>query len=487
MRSSGPTARQGAPERDRRAAARRRGRRRRPGADRRRARRRSRRSASSAGGGGPARRPPRDGGAGRRRARRGAATCCGRSSPAARSSRPRSPWAVRHELALSLDDVLARRTRLAQELPDRGAADRAARRRRSSAPSSAGATPASASRSRPTSRRRAASSRCRRRATAGPPDGAVDDRRTDADRVIGPSRGRAPRFGDASIRRPRSERSSTACTRTGSWSASARRSSRSSCSRWSHGGSAGSRPRAAIPREPASVARRSCLVGRPAARLVPRVAALDPDRARSSPTPRRRRQRRRRPRRPPRPAARRPPRRAATPRSPTPPPTPGPADAVRAARRSASGSFHGTDDFHFGRGTATIIETAPGAYTLRLDDFSVRNGPDLYVYLSPTPTTTPTGALEAGASSRRPTAPSATTLPAGHGPGRLRERDHLVQAVLAPVRGRAARAPSDARRIRRKSGYWQRVAEARTIPPVNATEGSVARYVARRNSDSSHG
>jgi glycerol-3-phosphate dehydrogenase len=30
-------------------------------------------------------------------------------------------WAARHELALSLDDVLARRTRLAQELPDRGA------------------------------------------------------------------------------------------------------------------------------------------------------------------------------------------------------------------------------------------------------------------------------------------------------------------------------------------------------------------------------
>jgi glycerol-3-phosphate dehydrogenase len=31
-------------------------------------------------------------------------------------------WAVRHELAFSLDDILARRTRLAQELPDRGAA-----------------------------------------------------------------------------------------------------------------------------------------------------------------------------------------------------------------------------------------------------------------------------------------------------------------------------------------------------------------------------
>jgi glycerol-3-phosphate dehydrogenase len=30
-------------------------------------------------------------------------------------------WAGRHELALSLDDVLARRMRLAHELPDRGA------------------------------------------------------------------------------------------------------------------------------------------------------------------------------------------------------------------------------------------------------------------------------------------------------------------------------------------------------------------------------
>ncbi|HEY8631950.1 MAG TPA: glycerol-3-phosphate dehydrogenase C-terminal domain-containing protein, partial [Candidatus Limnocylindrales bacterium] len=30
-------------------------------------------------------------------------------------------WAATHELALSLDDVLARRMRLVQELPDRGA------------------------------------------------------------------------------------------------------------------------------------------------------------------------------------------------------------------------------------------------------------------------------------------------------------------------------------------------------------------------------
>ena len=32
------------------------------------------------------------------------------------------PWAARRELALSVDDVLTRRTRLSQELPDRGAA-----------------------------------------------------------------------------------------------------------------------------------------------------------------------------------------------------------------------------------------------------------------------------------------------------------------------------------------------------------------------------
>jgi hypothetical protein len=62
----------------------------------------------------------------------------------------------------------------------------------------------------------------------------------------------------------------------------------------------------------------------------------------------------------------------------------------------ASGAFYGSDDFHFGRGTATIIETAPGRYHLRLDDFSVRNGPDLFVYLSPDAEGYADGALELG-------------------------------------------------------------------------------------------
>jgi hypothetical protein len=51
----------------------------------------------------------------------------------------------------------------------------------------------------------------------------------------------------------------------------------------------------------------------------------------------------------------------------------------------ATGEFKGADDFHFGRGQALLIETAPDAYTLRFEDFSVRNGPDLFVYLSQDP------------------------------------------------------------------------------------------------------
>jgi len=49
----------------------------------------------------------------------------------------------------------------------------------------------------------------------------------------------------------------------------------------------------------------------------------------------------------------------------------------------ASGEFAGADEFHFGSGTASIVETAPGRYALSFDDFAVRNGPDLFVYLSP--------------------------------------------------------------------------------------------------------
>lgn len=62
----------------------------------------------------------------------------------------------------------------------------------------------------------------------------------------------------------------------------------------------------------------------------------------------------------------------------------------------AAGPFHGADDFHFGEGTASILETAPGRFTLRFEEFSVRNGPDLYVYLSPDSAGYADGALELG-------------------------------------------------------------------------------------------
>ncbi len=63
--------------------------------------------------------------------------------------------------------------------------------------------------------------------------------------------------------------------------------------------------------------------------------------------------------------------------------TPAPADEATEPRVTHEGEFEGTDDFHFARGQALLIETAPDVYVLRVEEFSVRNGPDLFVYLSP--------------------------------------------------------------------------------------------------------
>ncbi len=51
----------------------------------------------------------------------------------------------------------------------------------------------------------------------------------------------------------------------------------------------------------------------------------------------------------------------------------------------AFGEWQGSDEFHFAEGQAFIIETEPGVYILRVENFSVRNGPDLFVYLSRNP------------------------------------------------------------------------------------------------------
>jgi hypothetical protein len=72
---------------------------------------------------------------------------------------------------------------------------------------------------------------------------------------------------------------------------------------------------------------------------------------------------------------------AVTPAPPAPTPEP-PTPMPFVPHIIRSGQFSGADDFHFGSGTALLIETAPGAFTLRFEEFSVRNGPDLHVYLS---------------------------------------------------------------------------------------------------------
>ncbi len=65
------------------------------------------------------------------------------------------------------------------------------------------------------------------------------------------------------------------------------------------------------------------------------------------------------------------------------PTAPAQAGATAATPRLVSqGEFRGADEFHFGSGLAQVIEIEPGQYLLRLEEFSVRNGPDLYVYLS---------------------------------------------------------------------------------------------------------
>jgi electron transfer DM13 len=83
-------------------------------------------------------------------------------------------------------------------------------------------------------------------------------------------------------------------------------------------------------------------------------------------------------------------------RGPTASPTPASTPTPFVARTHATGRFAGTDDFHFGRGTASLIEVSPGRFHLRLEDLSVRNGPDLYVYLSTAADDYARGSLELG-------------------------------------------------------------------------------------------
>jgi len=65
-------------------------------------------------------------------------------------------------------------------------------------------------------------------------------------------------------------------------------------------------------------------------------------------------------------------------------------------REVLRGEWIGADEFHFAEGRAQLIEAARDQYVLRVEDFSVRNGPDLFVYLSPAPDGYAEGGLNLG-------------------------------------------------------------------------------------------
>ena len=49
----------------------------------------------------------------------------------------------------------------------------------------------------------------------------------------------------------------------------------------------------------------------------------------------------------------------------------------------ASGTFQQINAIQYGQGTVTIYQDASNAFTMRFDGFSMLNGPDLHVYLTP--------------------------------------------------------------------------------------------------------
>ena len=119
-------------------------------------------------------------------------------------------------------------------------------------------------------------------------------------------------------------------------------------------------------------------------------------------------------------------------------PTVAPATAPPLLGPSRTGEFTGADEFHFGRGTASLIETAPGTWIVRFEDFSVRNGPDLYVYLSPDAHGYADGVIELG--TLKATDGSFNySVPAGTDAGAQRSvviwcKQFAVQFAVAPLR-----------------------------------------------------
>ena len=74
---------------------------------------------------------------------------------------------------------------------------------------------------------------------------------------------------------------------------------------------------------------------------------------------------------------------AATPAGATPAATTDSMPSDATATLVAGGELMGADSFHFGSGQVLLILDPDGGGVLRFEDYEVRNGPDLHVYLTP--------------------------------------------------------------------------------------------------------
>lgn len=60
-------------------------------------------------------------------------------------------------------------------------------------------------------------------------------------------------------------------------------------------------------------------------------------------------------------------------------------DASAAGSVVSMGELNGVDSFHTGSGQVLLVRAPDGAAVLRFEDYAVRNGPDLRIYLTPDP------------------------------------------------------------------------------------------------------
>ena len=75
----------------------------------------------------------------------------------------------------------------------------------------------------------------------------------------------------------------------------------------------------------------------------------------------------------------------ATPAASTVTATPEPTQATGAGELIAMGELIGSDSFHTASGQVLLVRSPDGEVILRFQDFEVRNGPDLFIYLTPDP------------------------------------------------------------------------------------------------------